>query len=537
MTDALDLSQSDKDENLRLLQGELKRVETALWKSLTEKTTLQQELELAKQLVEAANRSRNDFLARLSREILAPINLIVAMNTRLLESPLEGEQKEQVEASDADVRRLLHLVNRILDFSKLAAGQLALEKVPFDLNEVLHSCAAAVAPAIEQKGLTFETLTNPSTPKDWIGDGERLKQVLMNLFDNAIKFTAQGSIELRVGPEVGARGEKGLRFELDDTGCGIPCGKAKTIFDAFQNVAGHTSQPSKGTGLGLATAHALVEKMGGRIWLTEKADPGAQFVFTVFPQLAASRGTEDKAASTATSAARSPEAGTRVLLVEDNPENMALLQAHLADRSLLLDFAENGLEAVEKRQRGDYHLVLMDIQMPVMDGLAATREIRAWEKSASRPRVPIVALTAHAFKGAHAASIAAGCDGHLTKPVEQKDLVETIAKFAPSSTSRSDTVARLTVSRLVEARRPAFLANRRIDLEKMRQALAGNEFKVIQAIGHNCKGIGTSYGFPEISQIGAAIENAAQALDAHQLEEAIERFERTLVAAAGSGRS
>jgi CheY-like chemotaxis protein len=216
--------------------------------------------------------------------------------------------------------------------------------------------------------------------------------------------------------------------------------------------------------------------------------------------------------------------GTRILIAEDNPENVVLLRAYLEALPLLLHFASNGVEALDKRRRGNYDLVMMDVQMPIMDGYTATREIRTWEAEQNAARVPIVALTAHALSGAAGESIAAGCDGHLTKPIERAGLVDAIARFAKRSVKPIVTA----LPPAIIARRPAFLENRRLDVQKMKDALAAKDFDTIRRIGHNCKGTGTGYGFPEISSTGSNVECAARALDLKEVEKSILEFEDCL---------
>jgi signal transduction histidine kinase/HPt (histidine-containing phosphotransfer) domain-containing protein len=483
-----------------------------------------EELAAAKRSAEAGSRAKSDFLARMSHEIRTPMNLIMGMNALLLESPLNEKQKQHVEISYRNVRRLLRLINGILDLSKVEAGELSLESAPFDLHEVLKECSATIQAAIERKNLELQIYTDLSAQRYWLGDAERLQQVLLNLIGNSIKFTESGKIEVRVGAQLGENDQKGLRFEVTDTGCGIPREKAAMIFEAFQQGDGSINRPFEGTGLGLTIARTLVERMGGKIWVEPMSVPGAKFVFTVFLPTATEADFLKKTLVASTGVmARVVKEGTRILLVEDNPENVALMLAYLENCSVSVDVAENGVEAVAKRQKNEYDVVLMDVQMPIMDGYTATRAIRAWEKACNVRRTPILAVTAHALNGAAAASLEAGCDAHLTKPLERNDLFEAITKFANQPVTRTQ-----SLPDMILARRPAFLANRQLDLEKMRTALAAQEFAVIQKIAHNCKGVGSGYGFPPISEIGASLEKAARAQDAELLRKLMGDFESYL---------
>jgi len=244
---------------------------------------------------------------------------------------------------------------------------------------------------------------------------------------------------------------------------------------------------------------------------------------------------------TTSKTARPLVAGTRILIVEDDFENVTVLRAYLEDISLSLDFAVNGREALEKRRLSDPDLILMDMQMPVMDGYTATREIRAWEKANGKRRVPVVALTAHALDGAPNDSAVAGCDGHITKPVQSEALLDAIAEFAKPLSCEQQRATEITLrtsaapddglSASIKARRPIFLANRRGDLEKLHAALAVMDFAAMRTIAHNCKGIGTGYGFPEISSLGLQISTAAKAFDTGRLHECLRDFEACLTAA------
>jgi CheY-like chemotaxis protein len=494
---------------------------------IAERVRFQQQLELSKQAAEAANRAKSDFLSRMSHEIRTPMNLMMGMNTLLLESPLNEKQRQHVEISDRNVRRLLRLINGILDLSKVEAGMLTLDAVAFDLGEVIRECSASMLSVVERKGLEFVISIDSDVWLYWIGDPERVQQVLLNLIGNSVKFTARGKIELRVRSENFGQGERGLRFEVTDTGCGIPADKTDLIFEAFQQAEGSMNRPYEGTGLGLSIAKTLVEMMSGKIWLEENQETGAKFVFTTFfPVARKEEVQEQRSGALKVEQAQSLPPGLRILLVEDNPENVILLRAYLDHASLSLHFASNGVEAVRKRKRNNYDVILMDVQMPVMDGYTATREIRSWERAEGKGSIPIVALTAHALSGASAESVEAGCDGHLTKPVERDDLLASIVKFAKPLARPSE-----AVSERIASRRPAFLENRWLDLSKMRNALLTRDFTTIQHIGHNCKGIGKGYGFPEMSNAGSNVECAARALDFIEVEKSIGEFEKCIQAA------
>jgi CheY-like chemotaxis protein len=238
---------------------------------------------------------------------------------------------------------------------------------------------------------------------------------------------------------------------------------------------------------------------------------------------------------------RALAANTRILIVDDDFESVTLLRAYLEDAPLSLDFAGNGQEALERRRLTNPALILMDMQMPVMDGHTATRQIRDWEKANSQRRVPIVALTAYARNEASGDSIEAGCDGHLTKPIQREALLAAIAEFAKPASTAQTSGSEITlktsaasgdgISESIRARRPAFLANRWRDLDKLKSSLAALDYVAMRTIAHNCKGIGTGYGFPEISGLGLQISTAAKAFDTDKLQECLNDFEACLRAA------
>ena len=500
------------------IQNESGQITLCTITDIAERVRYEQQLEEAKRTAEAANRAKSDFLARMSHEIRTPMNLIMGMNALLLESELDEKQHEYVEISYRNVRRLLRLINGILDLSKVEAGKVTLDAKPFDVRTVVEECAATIAASVEKKGLHLRLALGADVWPYWVGDAERLQQVLLNLIGNAVKFTEQGEIEVGLRPAIDGNGRSGLRFEVTDTGCGVPSGKAAEIFEAFQQADGSMNRSYEGTGLGLAIARSLVELMGGAIWLEPRSSPGSRFVFTAFLPRATSYQVRSRPASPKSVRLKLERA--RILVVDDNEENAILVRAYLESLPLELDFAHNGAEAVAKRQATPYDLILMDVQMPVMDGYTATRTIRAWEAEVEAARVPVVALTAHALNEARAEAIRAGCDGYLAKPVERHELLQAIQQFALHPPAGTPPPAS------IETRRPEYLRNRRLDLDKLRAALAAGDFEGIRVIGHNSKGTGAGYGFPAISTAGAALEQAARAADLAAVTDSVAEFER-----------
>jgi signal transduction histidine kinase/DNA-binding response OmpR family regulator len=481
-------------------------------------------LEEAMQHALAASRAKSEFLANMSHELRTPMNGFLGMIELVLDSPLTGEQREQLETAQRSALSLLQLLNDILDLSKIESGRMVLEQIPFNLRLLVRDCVKAHGAKATQKGVRLTMDMPADLPGQFVGDPLRVRQILHNLLSNAVKFTHAGQIAVAVGTTSTERtGLLDLTLTVTDTGMGIPDAKLPLIFEKFTQADGSITRRFGGTGLGLAITKKLAEMHGGDVTATSQEGVGSRFQVTL-KLLAAEKPLVVEAQAPAGAVV---ERTGRILVVEDNLVNQKVLQGLLKKRGYVCGIANDGAQALQALAGGAFDLVLMDVQMPVMDGLETTRQIR---RSDRWRQLPVVAMTAHAMAGDRERCLAAGMDAYLTKPINSRELFKTLDSYlemadgeAKAQRSGPDEAPLLDPrftssflpdgSNIVDNMVRLFLQLAPERLERMQRAVKGNEVSVIATEARQVQSAAKSIAASLVADRARRLEDAAAARD------------------------
>ena len=501
----------------------------AIGRDVTEKVKILEELNAAKQIAEKSVRVKDEFLSNMSHEIRTPLNAIIGFNDLLKQSLLNQEQEKYVDIVRIASQNLMVILNDILDVSKLESGQLVLENQPICIKEIVENVVNLQSQKAKNKGLKLLLSIDQDIPLKVIGDSTRISQVLINFIDNAIKFTTEGYVELKVIELARENDISLLRFNIKDTGIGIDKEKQKMIFDRFSQAESSTTRIFGGTGLGLNIAKMIVEMYGGKIELQSELGKGSEFYFEI--SLPISNSIEvSSILQTKTVNSNASLAGKCILVVEDNELNQLLASSYLKKNGAIVDLADNGAIALEKVKQKNYDIILMDLQMPVMDGYTATKIIRQELKF----QLPIVACSAHSSTVENDNCIKKGMNGYISKPYSESNLIGVLSSFyiEKSNTKNELIDSKITTNldqddfnkilgdiaiehgkEFVEMMLEVYLRRIPQDIIEMEQALKNQDRELIRSKAHLLVGSLSSLNFEVGTKLAKNVENSVFSKD------------------------
>ncbi|SFR14611.1 hybrid sensor histidine kinase/response regulator [Desulfoscipio geothermicus] len=534
---------------LRLLAMTFNDLYGSFQDELVKRKQAEETMKAAKDEAERANRAKSEFLANMSHEIRTPLNTITGYTYLLENSHLDPKQKEYADKIDMAAKNLLGIINEILDFSKIEARRMTLELVDFDLFKIIDDLCGMIGVEAQRKGVQLNLSIKPDVPQYIKGDPVRLKQVILNLLANSVKFTHEGSINILVELLEKEQNQLNLRFSVADTGIGISEKQKKSLFQAFTQGDASTSRKYGGTGLGLAICKKMVELMGGHIEVESEVGKGSTFSFTANFSIADKIPVEQEEGEIA-KLTRIFEK-KKILLIEDNPINLQMTKEILNHLGFDTDTAENGFIALQRVEKKFYDAVLMDIRMPEMDGYETTRRIRALQGTEN---LPIIALSADAVEGVAEKAKAAGMNGYLTKPLNPLKLIEVLKSYIQIEAADEDfadmpdeeTGAPKDVQACLDWEKgirrlggnkrkyreimKQFISNHSEDANKLEYLLSINDLTEAKILVHTIKGIANNIGAIGLKDASVTLEQVILNNDQNQLDQAMHDFKVNLQA-------
>ena len=512
----------------RRVHGELDRLRLSLEEQVRERTV---DLQAAKEEAQAASRAKSELVANMSHEVRTPMSCVIGTTHLLLETPLNAQQREYVETVRASGEALLVLINDILDLSKMESGRMVIERVPFSLREVIEESLEIAAPLAARQGISLssDVGNGDGMPKALMGDLARTRQVLVNLLGNAVKFTPRGGVRVELSVRPLGDGYFEAHFAVADTGIGIPAGEIDRLFLPFSQLDGSLTRQRGGTGLGLAISRRLVELMGGRIWVESAVGQGSTFHFTIPGEAALPPSRRRAAAPVRLDHGLARRHPLSLLLAEDHPVSRQVTASLLTHLGYEADLACHGLEVLEALERRHYNVVLMDVQMPEIDGLEVTRRIRRQLPPDRQPR--IIALTAQAMSGDRERCLEAGMDGYLSKPVQIAELEAALVESGPKPLDETtlDQLRKLRDGEgLVGTLIQTFLATSATDLATVRRGTEQSRWSEVGATVHRLAGSSSVLGAVHVSGICREIEERIRAGRTDGLSPLVARLGREL---------